>query len=101
MGNVYDAIYAKALEGKPENAWVVSIHGKPGDKEVEVALVHTSYPHGLISYGWGGSHKLVLLDGNEGDLPRKGRLRIHKAFIETAEEMLPILNKNFPEGLFE
>ena len=86
--------YAKLLTGKPKNSWVAHVNSN------EVSCVHTSKPHGLLSQGWDGAHKVILLDSenleNYTNTVRKWLIRRAK---KSAEELVLELNAKFPLGL--
>jgi hypothetical protein len=78
--------YEQALKGKPKDAWVVNILDG-----MEVSIVHTSHPHGLISWGWTGPHKFVLMELNSrcSEETRKAALREAERFRKVAQETWP------------
>lgn len=99
--NVWEEDYKKLLENKPKNAWVPARQGSLGDKEVEISCVHTSFPHGLLSWGWNGDKKLPVYDSTdfEIELPKKKRIVLQTKMQALAEQMCVFLNANFPKGL--
>lgn len=92
--------YDILLKGKPKNTWIPWIHGSIGDKgEVEISIVHTSAPHGLLSYGWDGPRKVVLFSGDSRSIPRQQRKLLHQRMIAISEVMAEEFQKKFPKGV--
>lgn len=60
----------------------------------ELAVTHTGERHGLFSYGWEGSHKIVVC-ADPDSISKAVRAKIR----EVAEDLATSLNKHFPDGL--
>jgi hypothetical protein len=100
MSSIWDDEYAEILKGHPENQWIPFMLGDIGDSDaVEIFCVHTSEPHGMISYGWDGPKKFMILDQGCSDLPKKQLKPIHEKLFKLAGAMAIMLNLTFPKGL--
>ena len=91
--------YEEAIGGR--SGWVAHHSDPLGGDHVEISVVHTSAPHGLISWGWDGEHKMVLFETRLEDVRKSRRLKIHEKQMKIAVAMAAILNLSCPEGLPE
>lgn len=91
--------YEKAIGGR--SGWVAHHSDPLGDDHVEISVVHTANPHGLISWGWDGEHKMVLFETRLEDVRRSRRLKVHTKQMQIATAMAAILNLSCPQGLPE
>lgn len=90
--------YAKLLEGKEPNHWYPFVKGEWYN--CEVSVVHYDHPHGMMSYGWDGPHKIIVY--SSGHVDKRGRSYIEikwytKLFLEAQERVKTIaeaLNAN-------
>jgi hypothetical protein len=100
---VYSSVWAEdykaLLKGKPKNTWIPWIKGKPGDRDVEISCVHTSYPHGLLSWGWNGEFKVVLFNTKLFVMNKSRRETLHWLILEQAKAFCVSLNETYPQGL--
>jgi hypothetical protein len=99
--HIWDDDYKALLKGKPKNTWIPWIKGNLGDEEVEISCVHTSEPHGLLSWGWDGAFKIILFDTdiNEYIMTKSGRKKLHLFALELAKTVCVHLNETYPQGL--
>lgn len=100
----YNAAKKEALGSSTKDKWVPWIIGDIGDQHVEISCVHTSNPHGLISWGWDGTEKIVIFNEDFGPysdrtLRKSTRKSIHKRMMTVVSELAETLNKQFPKGL--
>ena len=96
--NIWENEYKKLLEGKPENTWIPWAKAPIGSEHQEISCVHTSYPHGLLSYGWDGEFKMILYH-HSGKLKKEIREKIQTSMWKVAVELARSLNENFPRGI--
>lgn len=91
------------LDDRGDNSFIVAhMNGSAGSEDVEISCVHTSYPHGLISWGWDGESKIILPDSLSRDLEDitlAKRKKLHKRLFKLAEGFAEVLNKQFPKGI--
>ena len=85
MRNVWEKEYAKLLEGKPKNAWIPWMNGDW--ERYEISVVHTSFPHGLSSWGWSGDRKIVLASTGPHERPEKKFKKYRKQVIQKLMEV--------------
>jgi hypothetical protein len=97
MNDIWKDEYKKVLKNKPKNSWVVNMLGDL--KEYEISVVHTSEPHGLISWGWVGLFKVVISDGGFYEIPKEHSKKIIQSLMKVAEETAIVLNMEFPRGI--
>lgn len=100
----YEKLKKQALGDSTKDKWVPWINGDIGEKHVEISCVHTSEPHGLLSWGWDGEFKIVIFDqdyGSDGDrsLKKKSRVKIHERMMACATALAEELNKQCPKGI--
>lgn len=60
----------------------------------ELAVTHSTFEHGFQSYGWSGTHKMVVC-ADPDSLSQADRAKAR----EVAEDIATSLNKHFPKGL--
>ena len=95
--HIWEDEYRKALKNLPKNQWIVHLNGNLNNEEFELSCVHTSVPHGLISWGWIGRKKFLIADIEtyDGKVPKVKRVGLMKL----ANEICDMLNIYFPRGL--
>lgn len=95
MSSYWKKEYDKILKDLPKNSWVPWIHGKIGDKNVEISVVHTSFPHGLLSCGWAGVNQKYIFYSSPRDVDtrKEHRVKIHTLVYEQAKKIANALNK--------
>lgn len=68
-----------------KHRWVVHVNGSASN-EYEVSVVHTSFQHGIDSWGWAGEFKIII---DAGERVSKGYF---KRMTERAEVVANALN---------
>lgn len=97
----YTALKKKALGSETKDKWVPWVNGVIGDAHIEISVVHTAEPHGLLSLGWDGPHKIIVYDVGTGNnhVKRASRKLLHQRMMAIATTMSEELNKQFPKGI--
>jgi len=87
LNNTWEKEYEKLLEGQPKNVWI------PWRRTYEISVVHTSEPHGMLSYGWDGPKKLVLWTRQSEDRLSKYEKQAREMMFDLAKTIAEELNK--------